>query len=60
MFPCEFCKIFENTYFVEHLRMAASGRSYLYEYIYHIEILVTLYLVFIKQAEKMRISLWSF
>ena len=25
MFFCEFCKIFKNTYFTEHLRATASG-----------------------------------
>ena len=25
MISCEYCKIFKNTYFEEHLRMAASG-----------------------------------
>ena len=24
LFPCEYCKIFKNTYFEEHLRTAAS------------------------------------
>ena len=26
-FSCEFCKIVQNTYFVEHLRPAVSGTS---------------------------------
>ena len=25
VFPCEFCKIFKNTFFTEHLWMVASG-----------------------------------
>ena len=27
MFSCEICEIFKNTYFVEHLRTAASDGS---------------------------------
>ena len=26
VFSCEFCEIFKNTYFLEHLRTAACGR----------------------------------
>ena len=25
VFPCEFCEVFKNTFFTEHLRMTASG-----------------------------------
>ena len=35
MFSCEYCEIFKNTYFVEHLRVAASA-SFLLELRYEI------------------------
>ena len=28
VFSCEFCNIFKNTYFVEHLQMASANGSY--------------------------------
>ena len=30
--PCEYCKIFKNTYFEKHLRMPASNNSFKYIY----------------------------
>ena len=31
LFSCEYCEIFQNVYFEEHLRTAASGRMFLRE-----------------------------
>ena len=31
MFSCEFCKIFKNTFFTEHLRMTASAVSNIFK-----------------------------
>ena len=63
VFSCEFYKILKNTYFVEHLRTAASGKSYLCKCLSYGTFRKWLpgekvfTLDFAKQEEKLRVSM---